>query len=335
MSLLDHPEAQALLADADRHARRRPRLCRPLDRLPPTLPAPVLPRRAAPQRHPGHPRAAQRPGTQDLRADRHRGRAAPQADPVLRRRRQVGRRGRHGRAAAARPRGAGRARRRRGHRPQRLPQEGDRVLRRRPASGAAGWARSTTARSASSWPTPPTAGYAPLDRRLYLPEDWADDEARREKCHVPPEVKFQEKWQIALDLLDRSLPGLPHGWITGDDEFGRASEFRAAAAPAAGALRPGRAVQHHGARPGAAAAAAEAGRGRPQARGAVRRADAWAASQPESRWERLDRPRRREGAAGGRRDDGAGPGQAGRPDRAGGAAGGDPARWASRGSTTP
>src|SRR3954453_6311686 len=42
-----------------------------------------------------------------------------------------------------------------------------------------------------------------------------------------PKVKFQEKWPIALDLLDRSLPGLPHGWITGDDDFGRASEFRA------------------------------------------------------------------------------------------------------------
>ena len=72
-----------------------------------------------------------------------------------------------------------------------------------------------------------TAGYAPLDRRLYLPEDWADDPKRREKCHVPAEVKFREKWRIALDLLDRSLPGLPHAWITGDDEFGRASEFRA------------------------------------------------------------------------------------------------------------
>ena len=73
-----------------------------------------------------------------------------------------------------------------------------------------------------------SAGYAPLDRRLYVPEDWADDAARRENCHVPPEVKFQEKWRIALDLLDRSLPGLPHGWIVGDDEFGRAAEFRAA-----------------------------------------------------------------------------------------------------------
>ncbi len=52
-----------------------------------------------------------------------------------------------------------------------------------------------------------SGGYAPLDRRLYLPKDWAEDEARREKCHVPPEIEFQEKWRIALDLLDRSLPG--------------------------------------------------------------------------------------------------------------------------------
>jgi SRSO17 transposase len=72
------------------------------------------------------------------------------------------------------------------------------------------------------------AGYAPLDRRLHLPADWAEDEARREKCHVPEEVKFQQTWRIALDLLDRSLPGLPHGWIVGDDELGRASGFRAA-----------------------------------------------------------------------------------------------------------
>src|SRR5215204_4819187 len=43
------------------------------------------------------------------------------------------------------------------------------------------------------------AGYAPLDRRLYLPKDWAGDKDRRAKCHVPVEVKFQEKWQIALD----------------------------------------------------------------------------------------------------------------------------------------
>jgi SRSO17 transposase len=70
-------------------------------------------------------------------------------------------------------------------------------------------------------------GYAPLDRRRYLPEEWASCAARRLKCHVPPEVTLQEKWQIALDLREHSLPGLPHGWITGDDEFGRVSQLRA------------------------------------------------------------------------------------------------------------
>ena len=72
-------------------------------------------------------------------------------------------------------------------------------------------------------------GHAPLDRRLYLPEEWAADEKRREKCHVPPEVVFQEKWRIGLAMVDRCrAEGLPHGWVGGDDELGRPSEFRAA-----------------------------------------------------------------------------------------------------------
>ena len=131
------------------------------------------------------------------------------------------------------------------------------------------------------------AGYAPLDRRLYLPEDWADDPARREKCHVPPEIEFQEKWRIALDLLDRSLPGLPHGWIVGDDEFGRAAEFRAA-------LRQ-RAERYVLDVPCNTTVRDLERRRPPRKRAGVgrkrevpfRRADAWAASQPESRWERI------------------------------------------------
>ncbi len=130
-------------------------------------------------------------------------------------------------------------------------------------------------------------GYAPLDRRLYLPEDWADDPARCEKCHVPPEIHFQEKWQMALDLLDRSLPGLPHGWITGDDEFGRPAEFRAALrgrheryvldVPCNTTVRD---LERR--RP----PRRKAGVGRKRAVPFVR-ADVWAASQPESRWERI------------------------------------------------
>ena len=131
------------------------------------------------------------------------------------------------------------------------------------------------------------AGYAPLDRQLYLPEDWANDEVRRQKCHVPAEVKFQEKWRIALDLRDRSLPGLPHGWIVGDDELGRAAEFRAALrqrseryvldVPCNTTVRD---LERR--RP----PRKKAGVGRKRAV-PFQRADLWAAGQPKSRWERI------------------------------------------------
>jgi SRSO17 transposase len=69
-------------------------------------------------------------------------------------------------------------------------------------------------------------GYAPLDRRLYLPKDWAADEARRDKCHVPEGVEFREAWRIAVDLLERCRKDLPHAWVVGDDEMGRPVHFR-------------------------------------------------------------------------------------------------------------
>jgi SRSO17 transposase len=70
-------------------------------------------------------------------------------------------------------------------------------------------------------------GHAPLDRQLYLPKDWADDGARRDKCHVPDEVVFQEKWRIAQHLIERSGADVPHRWVVADDEFGRVSAWRA------------------------------------------------------------------------------------------------------------
>jgi SRSO17 transposase len=71
------------------------------------------------------------------------------------------------------------------------------------------------------------AGYAPVDRQLYLPEDWADDVERRLLTHVPTGVIFQERWRLALTMLDRVAQDLSFGWVAGDDEFGRASAFRA------------------------------------------------------------------------------------------------------------
>jgi SRSO17 transposase len=69
--------------------------------------------------------------------------------------------------------------------------------------------------------------YAPLDRQLYLPRQWAEDPQRREAAHVPEGVTFRESWRIGLELLDRSGADVPSGWVAGDDEFGRASALRA------------------------------------------------------------------------------------------------------------
>jgi SRSO17 transposase len=67
-----------------------------------------------------------------------------------------------------------------------------------------------------------------VDRRLYLPADWANDRQRRRQTHVPKAVRFQEGWRIALDLLDRAAADLPFGWVAGDDAFGRVTALRAA-----------------------------------------------------------------------------------------------------------
>lgn len=69
-----------------------------------------------------------------------------------------------------------------------------------------------------------------IDRRLYLPQSWARSLKRREKCHVPPEIRYRSTLRIAYELLLQDLPRFPHRWITGDDEFGRPVWFRRALA---------------------------------------------------------------------------------------------------------
>jgi len=69
-------------------------------------------------------------------------------------------------------------------------------------------------------------GQAPLDRRLYLPKEWAADPARRAECHVPASVTYQERWEMALKMIKDQGPLIPHRWVTADDEFGRVEAFR-------------------------------------------------------------------------------------------------------------
>ena len=124
-------------------------------------------------------------------------------------------------------------------------------------------------------------GYAPLDRQLYLPHEWAEDAGRREETHVPETVTFQESWRIGLDLLDRSGPDVPFGWVAGDDEFGRASAFRAALRQRGWRyvldVPSNTSIRDLGETPAP-------GRRLPP----WRRVDAWAKAQPSSRWRRLE-----------------------------------------------
>src|SRR5271165_2334691 len=64
--------------------------------------------------------------------------------------------------------------------------------------------------------------------RLYLPDDWADDAARRKKAHVPDDVKFQTKPEIALGQIRAALAaGFARGVVLSDPAYGADGAFRA------------------------------------------------------------------------------------------------------------
>ena len=63
--------------------------------------------------------------------------------------------------------------------------------------------------------------------RLFLPEGWAADQARRAKTGVPVSIPGRPKWRIALDELDRvRAAGATFGCALADAEYGKAAAFR-------------------------------------------------------------------------------------------------------------
>ena len=96
--------------------------------------------------------------------------------------------------------------------------------------------------------------HALLDFRLSLPQEWAHDEQRRHACHVPLEVRYHTRQEQCLEMLDAWGEQVPHGWVTGDDEFGRHTQFRHDVARTGRALCAGGALHHHDARLGGATA---------------------------------------------------------------------------------
>ncbi len=64
-------------------------------------------------------------------------------------------------------------------------------------------------------------GHAFIDRALYLPWSWADDQPRRDAAGVPADVQFATKPALAAAMISRAVQaGVPAGWVAGDEVYG-------------------------------------------------------------------------------------------------------------------
>ena len=70
-------------------------------------------------------------------------------------------------------------------------------------------------------------GHALIDRRLYLPKDWAEDDARRATAAAPDDQRFMTKPEIARDLIATALDaGIPCAYVLADALYGSDKSLR-------------------------------------------------------------------------------------------------------------
>ena len=70
------------------------------------------------------------------------------------------------------------------------------------------------------------AGHTLIDRRLFLPEEWATDFPRRAEAGVPEDVVFRTKPELALEMVQQAVQrGLPFRWVTADSVYGDSPTF--------------------------------------------------------------------------------------------------------------
>src|SRR3954471_19530928 len=64
-------------------------------------------------------------------------------------------------------------------------------------------------------------GHAFVDRRLYLPKEWTDDGRRLKATHVPEDVGFATKPQIARRMIARAIAAkMPFSFVAADSVYG-------------------------------------------------------------------------------------------------------------------
>ena len=78
-----------------------------------------------------------------------------------------------------------------------------------------------TAHYVADEPTSSAPVHWPLAARLYLPEVWAAESARRTKVRVPTDITFQTKPELALALVDQARTwGVPFACVVADAGYG-------------------------------------------------------------------------------------------------------------------
>lgn len=68
--------------------------------------------------------------------------------------------------------------------------------------------------------------YCPVDARLFMPESWEDDQARRKKARIPDHVRHQTKPQMALAMvMDLKSRGVQFDYLGFDALYGSSIEL--------------------------------------------------------------------------------------------------------------
>ncbi|MCF1512746.1 IS701 family transposase [Streptomyces glomeratus] len=71
------------------------------------------------------------------------------------------------------------------------------------------------------------AASCPVQWRLFVPQEWVDDSARRRKTGIPQEIGHREKWRLALDIIDELAGwGLLPPVLVADAGYGQNADFR-------------------------------------------------------------------------------------------------------------
>ena len=74
-------------------------------------------------------------------------------------------------------------------------------------------------------------GRALIDRRVYLPRSWADDQERCTAAGIPADAGFATKPELALEMITGAVAaGTPAAWVASDEAYGDNGAFRAGAA---------------------------------------------------------------------------------------------------------